>query len=249
MKFVFQPLIDVGSSSLLGFEALTRFADGLGPAQHFQAARDEGRLVELELRAIQGILEASALLPTGVLVTLNASGSTIESFAGSSLRLDPRLVWGLELNEQSDPAVCARARQLADAMGCLLLIDDAGVAHATRERIVQLHPDIVKLDRTMITGYEQDLRIRTLVDSLLQAANSIGAKTLAEGVETIGQLQLVERLGFDYAQGFHFSPGRPGEEIGVMLQDLDRRLGIGIPAPLTGVRTLGAREPDHRQYP
>lgn len=107
MKFVFQPLIDVGSSSLLGFEALTRFADGLGPAQHFQAARDEGRLVELELRAIQGILEASALLPTGVLVTLNASGSTIESFAGSSLRLDPRLVWGLELNEQSDPAVCA----------------------------------------------------------------------------------------------------------------------------------------------
>jgi len=228
VKFVFQPLIELAGSSLLGFEALTRFPDQADPSSQFEEARREGRLTGLELRAIKGILEASTSLPSGVLVTLNASGPTIEEFARSGLKLDQRLVWGLELNELSEPEVSDAARRLADLMGCLLLIDDAGVAHATQDRILRLRPDIVKLDRTMIGDYAQSAKIRKLVDTLLAAATEVGAKTLAEGVETAEHLDLVNALGFDYAQGYYFSPARLGDEVTEMLQDLRDRLEIDV---------------------
>ncbi|WP_404288053.1 EAL domain-containing protein [Glutamicibacter arilaitensis] len=230
MKFVFQPLIDLTKWSLLGFEALARFEDSASPAEHFDAARGEGRLTDLELQAIEGIIAATSSLPDGTLVTLNASGPTIEAFSNSPLALDPRLKWGLELNEQSEPCVCDGARRLATSLDCLLLIDDAGVAHATRERILRLCPDIVKLDRTMISEYGESEQVRLMVDSLLEAATSIGAKTLAEGVESPQQLELVRTLGFDYAQGYYFSPGQQVNQLRSTLSALHRRIGIDIPS-------------------
>lgn len=229
MKFVFQPIIELRPRKLLGFEALTRFDSGQGPAEVFAVARREGRLLDLERAAISGIISASAALPSGVLTTLNASGPTIDSFASSGLKLDDRLVWGLELNELSAPCVSETARGMADTLGCLLLVDDAGVAHATEDRILSLRPDIVKLDRSMIVGYEQSSEIRELVDTLVVAAARVGSKTLAEGIETTAQLELAETLGFDYVQGFYFSPGQPPTRIASTLQDLHRRFGIDVP--------------------
>ncbi|NAZ17002.1 EAL domain-containing protein [Glutamicibacter soli] len=229
MKFVFQPLIDLRNKTLLGFEALTRFDDGRGPQEHFSQARAEGRLIDLELEAIRGILEASRELPDGYLVTLNASGPTIEAFAAAALQLDARLVWGLELNEESEPCSSGRARQYADTLGCLLLIDDAGVAYANRERIECLHPDIVKLDRSMITNYGSSAKVRGMVANLLEAARETGAKTLAEGIETPEHLDLIDELGFSYAQGFYYSRGLPAQELAGAMHELNRRVGIDIP--------------------
>ncbi|WP_345471635.1 EAL domain-containing protein [Glutamicibacter ectropisis] len=229
MKFAFQPLIDLHSKTLLGFEALARFDDGRGPHEHFAQAAAEGRLISLELEAIEQILSASAAIPDGMLLTVNASGPTIEAFATAGQRLDARLTWGLELNEESAPELCARARSYADLLGCLLLIDDAGVGYATAERIMLLKPNIVKLDRTMIGRYASSECIRDLVDSLLEAARRTGAKTLAEGVETEEHLELVQLLGFDYAQGYYFSPGLLEGDLAAGMRDLGRRVGIDIP--------------------
>ena len=229
MKFVFQPLIDLRNKTLLGFDALTRFDDGRGPQEHFSEARAEGRIVELELEAIKGILDASRRLPDEYLVTLNASGPTIEAFAASAMKLDERLVWGLELNEESEPCSSGRARQYADTLGCLLLIDDAGVAYANRERIECLHPDIVKLDRSMIINYESSAEVRGMVANLLEAARETGARTLAEGIETPEHIELVDRLGFSYAQGFYYSRGLPAAELADAMRELNRRVGIDTP--------------------
>lgn len=229
MKFVFQPLIELQPLRLLGFEALTRFPDGASPAAVFDTARRDGTLVQLELQAIKGILADCTRLPDGVFVTLNASGATIESFAKSGLQPDARLSWGIELTEDSAPADCTRVRAIADAIPCLLLIDDAGVAHATTQRILSLRPDIVKLDRSMLIKYEHSPSTRALVDTLLDTARTVQAKTLAEGVETPAHLELVTSLGIEYAQGFHFSPGRPVDELADMLKDLNRRFGVDVP--------------------
>ncbi|MFJ2621736.1 EAL domain-containing protein [Glutamicibacter sp. NPDC087344] len=229
VKFVFQPLIDLQDKTLLGFEALARFDDGRGPHEHFTQARADGTLVALELEAIQGIIDASNELPDDYLITLNASGPSIEAFAESALSLDQRLVWGLELNEESEPCSSGRARQYADMLGCLLLIDDAGVAYANRERIECLSPDIVKLDRSMIRDYESSDTVRRMVHNLLEAARQTNAKTLAEGIETPEHVELVARLGFAYAQGFFYSQGLPANQLSSAMKELSQRTGINTP--------------------
>ncbi|MFJ2350778.1 EAL domain-containing protein [Glutamicibacter sp. NPDC087673] len=229
MKFVFQPLINLRSTTLLGFEALARFSDGRSPDEHFSAARAEGNLVELELRALERIVESSQGLPDGLLLTMNASGPAIRAFAHSEPALDPRLLWGLELHEQSAPEVCDAARIHADELGCLLLVDDAGIGYATRGRILRLKPHIVKLDRSLFIHYLASTQAREHVGILLAAAREIGARTLVEGIETGEHLDLARKLDFDYAQGFYFSPGIELAGLPAAMHELHGRLGIDIP--------------------
>lgn len=229
MKFVFQPLMDLRRHAVAGFEALARFRDGRGPDVHFNEASLAGSLVELELHALDQILAASQAIPDGLLLTMNASGPAIDAFAKLRPALDPRLVWGLELHEQSAPGLCCRARISADELGCLLLVDDAGIGYATRERITMLNPHIVKLDRSLFIAYQSSPDARQHVDLLLAAAREIGAKTLVEGVETAQHLALARELDFDYAQGFYFSPGIEPGQLPQAMAELGRRLGVDTP--------------------
>lgn len=230
MHFVFQPLIDVAQWAVFGFEALTRFDDAVSPDVHFRSAHAENRLTELELQVIAGIVQASVQLPSGVLLTLNASGPTIEALGSAPVEMNARLSWGLELNELSEPYLCNQTRNIATSLGCLLLIDDAGIGYANRARILQLTPDVVKLDRSMISSYAGSAEVRALVDSLLSAAKETGAKTLAEGLETAEDLELIRHLAIDYAQGFYFAAGHRTEQLPMILDDLNRRLGINVPS-------------------
>ncbi|HJX76727.1 EAL domain-containing protein [Glutamicibacter sp.] len=230
MHFVFQPLIDVDQWTVFGFEALTRFDDEVSPDVHFRNAYTENRLTELELQVIDGIIQASVHLPSGMLLTLNASGPTIEALGAATVEMDARLTWGLELNELSEPCLCNQARNIATSLNCLLLIDDAGIGYANRSRILELEPDVVKLDRSMISSYAESAEVRKLVDSLLSAARETGAKTLAEGLETAEDLELIRHLAIDYAQGFYFAAGNRTEQLPMILDDLHRRLGINVPS-------------------
>lgn len=229
VKIVFQPLIDLRKNSLLGFEALARFKDGQSPTTHFRQARDEGRLVELEHRAIDLVIEASHSIPDGLLVTFNASGESIQAFSKFPHRLDPRLKWGLELTEETSPGCSCGARKVADELGALLLVDDAGAAFSNQERILTSSPDIVKFDRPLIWNYNDCMYTKDKAHSLLAAAQHAGAKTLAEGIETPEHLDLVMSLGFDYAQGFYYSPGVAPEELADAMRTLQGRVGIDVP--------------------
>jgi len=229
VKFVFQPVIDLKRTSLLGFEALARFSDGRSPNLHFNQARSEGRLIELEHQAIKQIVASTDCIPDGYLVTMNASGESIQYFSDLTCLLDRRLRWGLELNEGSEPSGCTEVRRITQELNVQLLVDDAGVAYATRERIMNLRPDIVKLDRSLVAGYLGSPDVQELTHSLLRAARSCGAKTLAEGVETQGDVDLVDSLGFDYAQGYFYHRGLPPADLAEGMRDLNRRVGIDVP--------------------
>lgn len=229
MKFVFQPLIDLQRHALAGFEALARFRDGRTAQAHFDEARLAGRLVDLELRALERVIDASQAIPDGLLLTMNASGPAIDAFAQQHPQLDPRLAWGLELHELSAPELSGRARISADELGCLLLVDDAGIGYATHERINMLKPHIVKLDRSLFTRYQSSSTAREHADLLMDAARGINAQTLVEGVETAQHLALARDLGFDYAQGFYFSPGLDTQQLPEAMAGLRQRLGIDTP--------------------
>ncbi|MCD2497073.1 EAL domain-containing protein [Microbacterium nymphoidis] len=207
MAVVFQPIVDLRDESVAGVEALSRFADGRTPEEHLAQARARGTLVELELSLLADIRRAAAAIPDGWLITCNASGPTFDALENERVAFDRRLRWGLELSELSAPAACAAARRISTALGCLLLLDDAGAAHSTVERIQELRPDIVKLDRFIVATYEDDVATQALAARLCDAARAVGARLLVEGIETPRQAALARDLGAEYAQGYLF--GRP----------------------------------------
>lgn len=200
---VFQPIVDLHTGETIGFEALARFHDGRGPAERLAEARAAGTLVELELRLIEQTAATSRLIPEGMLVTVNASGPTLDRLRADGPRLDERLRWGVELSEASSDEESARAREACDALGCLLLIDDAGTDCSTVERIRTLRPDMVKLDRSLVAGHPTPAALEALV----AAAGEVEARLIAEGVESAAEEDLVRSLGIGLAQGFRY--GRP----------------------------------------
>jgi EAL domain-containing protein (putative c-di-GMP-specific phosphodiesterase class I) len=86
-------------------------------------------------------------------------------------------------------------------------IDDAGAGFASLRHILELEPDVVKLDIGLIRGIDTDLARQALTAGMSHYARSTNTLLVAEGVETAGEAETVRRLGVHYAQGFYF--GRP----------------------------------------
>lgn len=222
----FQPIVRLRDMRVVGFEALARFDDGVSPLEHLRTAEQSGEREQLELRLIETAVVAAAALPRSAFVTLNASGRTmVDPFLAELLQRGERC-WGLELFEGSPPEECRAVREQVDQLEGFLLIDDAGSAFADENRIRELRPDIVKIDRALFWDSLAGVDGRRRIDSILTAAGSAGARSLVEGIEDAGQLDAAVALGVDYGQGYHL--GRPTSAEGVpeMLADLERRVGV-----------------------
>ena len=111
-------------------------------------------------------------------------------------------------------------------MGALISVDDAGSGYSTLTHILMLAPDIIKLDRELITGIDLDPVRRALVTSLVSFAGETGAKILAEGIENADELETVRSLGVLFGQGFHLARPAPLDQL-----DLVGAPGVGWHAP------------------
>lgn len=202
----FQCMVELATETVIGYEALARFADGRSPQDHLADAAAADHLVELEIALLRSAIAAADAIPHEYAVTLNASAETIDSPAIDDLFPAGRL-WGIELAETSLPESDDRLRRRTHELGVLLLIDDAGTAHATTEWVEALHPDIVKVDRSIIQAACLGGAGREELESFLVAARAIGATTVAEGVETDEHARMAQSAGIDFAQGWRY--GRP----------------------------------------
>lgn len=222
----FQPIVDVQLMRVVGFEALARFEDGVSPLEHLRVAEERGERAQLELQLIESAVDAVAALPAEGFVTLNVSGRTMSfpQLAETLRRCDRS--WGLELFEGAEPDECLAIREQVDELGGFLLIDDAGAGFADENRIRQLHPDIVKIDRALFWQSLSDADGKHRIQSILDAARDVSARTLVEGVEDEAQLEAVRDLGADLAQGYHLGRPSPVDGVAEMLADLQRRVGV-----------------------
>jgi EAL domain-containing protein (putative c-di-GMP-specific phosphodiesterase class I) len=94
------------------------------------------------------------------------------------------------------------------AAGLRLAIDDVGAGYSSLRHIVLTAPDVIKLDRSIVTGVGTDPVLRTLVRSLVDFARGCGSRVVAEGVETAEDASALRSVGVDFGQGWHY--GRPG---------------------------------------
>jgi EAL domain-containing protein (putative c-di-GMP-specific phosphodiesterase class I)/DNA-binding response OmpR family regulator len=209
-RTVYQPIVELPDGAIVGYEALTRFDDGVRPDIRFQEATTAGLGNEFQAAAIARALETAARMPAELMLTLNASpgfvlqGKNIRQLIGGSER--PIV---LELTEHSridDYDVLRTA--LGDIDGNVkVAVDDAGAGYASLRHILELKPAFAKLDISLVHGIEGDTVRQALVAGLRYFAARSGCVLIAEGVETTAEAAVLQRLGIGLAQGYLF--GRP----------------------------------------
>lgn len=209
-----QPIMDLASGDIDGYEALARFPDALGatPDRWFAAADRVGLGTALESSAVQAAMRLLARLPDRVSLGINVSAPALlarDGIVEMFLRPEaPRLV--LELTEHHDIcdhdalwAALARVRE----RGVRIAIDDAGSGYAGLERILRLAPEILKLDRALVNGIAEHPGRQAMCEAMVGFTRRMGATLVAEGVETDADLCKLRALGVHHAQGYLL--GRP----------------------------------------
>lgn len=209
-SIVYQPIIDLTGRGVVGYESLSRFSSGGGPDTWFADAFKADRGPELELTAIRSAVQGLAMFDEAY-VAVNASPSTVLTGGLQAALGDARLERiVLEITEHAE---VSNYRELNTALlplraqGLRLAVDDAGAGFASFQHILQMSPDIIKLDRSWTHDIDQDVARRHLVGALVGFAAQVGSSVLAEGIETEKELVTVRSLGISLGQGYFL--GRP----------------------------------------
>ncbi len=218
LKMVFQPIAACGTSSVFGYEALMRSGEPSlpHPGAVLEAGEKLGRLHDIGRRVRQLTAEAFANAPAGALLFLNLHACDLEDaelFDPSSpiARMADRVV--LEITERADfqkihdgPARITTLR----ALGFRIAVDDLGAGYAGLTSLVDLDPEIVKLDMALVRDIDQEPRKRHVVGSLIRLCTELNRQVIAEGVETAAELAVLRELNCDLVQGYFLArPGPP----------------------------------------
>jgi PAS domain S-box-containing protein len=208
---VFQPIVDLRNDLTIGYEALTRFADGAPPDRRFADAAAIGLESELELATLAAAIDAAR---TGIsrsrFIHLNVSPALV--LEGTHLRrlirdVPHRLV--LEITEHAIVRDYAAFRRGIAGLGrpVRLAVDDAGAGFVSLRHILELDPSFVKLDISLIQDIDRDPARQALVAGMRHFARTTKRRLIAEGVETEAEAQTLAQLDIRLVQGYRF--GRP----------------------------------------
>ena len=207
---VFQPIRDLGSNRIVGYEALTRFDTPHTPQRLFDHAALVGRGKDLEAATMQAAIKAAAELPAHTWVSVNSSAAllmdtdTIRTILDA---LDRPVV--IEISEHrmitDYRPITAAMRRLGP--GRTLAVDDAGSGLASLRDIAKVRPAYVKMDIGLVQGAATDPSRRALVAGFVHFAQEADFVLVAEGIQTEEDLETLKRLGVTLGQGYLL--GRP----------------------------------------
>ena len=219
----FQPIVDLQGDGIVGYEALIRGpADSPfhAPLNLFDAALRRGRLTELELLCRETNVRSFVkhMLPGRLFLNVCPEAFLDPNFPVGFTRrlmeeyqLDPARVV-IELTEQQpieDYQLLQEALQHYRAMGFSVALDDLGSAYAGLRNWAELNPNFVKFDKHFIQGIDRDAKKQQFIQSLVEIARHLGSITIAEGIETRAEYQMVQSLGVNYGQGNYFDRPSP----------------------------------------
>jgi EAL domain-containing protein (putative c-di-GMP-specific phosphodiesterase class I) len=204
-----QPIVELTTGDIAGYEMLSRFTGDwrAAPDLWFEAAEQWGFNARLQARALSAGIAARERLPPNTFLTVNIDPHLLTHPDVAAALESPgdlsRVV--LELTEHTRAGDEGAARTVVDlvrAAGAKIAMDDAGTGYAGLSTLLTLRPDIVKLDRELITGLDRDPVKRALVEVFGDLAGRMDAWVLAEGMETRGELDSVIGLGVPLGQGW-----------------------------------------------
>ena len=211
-----QPIHSLADGKPVGIECLARFPDlkKRGPNSWFDDAESVGLGVELEMAAVRVALETLSHVPEGIFAAINASPKAILSgaLAAELQGFEPSgnaLV--IEVTEHHQVEDFADLRRALDAIRdrALIAIDDVGTGYAGLRHIVDLKPDLLKMDMSLTREVNLDPVRRSLTAALAGFAREIDCVLIAEGIETAEECEELKRIGVDFGQGYFFARPLP----------------------------------------
>lgn len=222
LRMVFQPVVEITSADVRGYEALVRgpAQSGFGtPATLFELAGNANLTGELVRACFECAFDSVYEMPLDSSLFLNVTPALLhdEHFRRRVLAPDGRGVPPgrivLELSEHvavRNYDFLARSLREAREAGVRLAIDDMGVGYSNLNHLLRLQPDYLKLDISLIRDVHNDAAKRALIGSMVVAAQAVGAHVIAEGIEQEAEREALIALGVPLAQGFLF--GYPSPE-------------------------------------
>jgi EAL domain-containing protein (putative c-di-GMP-specific phosphodiesterase class I)/GGDEF domain-containing protein len=216
---LFQPILDMGSGTILGFEGLIRGPSDSplhAPGKLFPVARQFGLAFELESLCRQVVVERFVELNLPGMLFLNVSpdvllqhnSRTDLEFVPAAALAPSRVVIELTENEpaydcQLDMLVAAAAEYRGQ--GFKVAIDDLGEGYSSLRLWSELRPDYVKIDRHFIQNIDKDPVKAQFVRAIKEIADNAGSRVIAEGIETHAELVVVRGFGVCAGQGYHIA--------------------------------------------
>lgn len=201
---VYQPIVELAGSRVIGYEALMRFDDGTPPDELFGAAARTGAGPALERATLEASLAGSRSLPDGAWLSLNVSPAfAVSGDLRAVLASRPRSIV-VEITEHERIADYGAIRDAIAALGAdvRVAVDDAGAGIANFGHIVELRPDYLKLDATLVRDIDADSTRQGLVVGLLAFAQATGTSVIAEGIASVAELATLRSLGVGLGQGY-----------------------------------------------
>ena len=240
LRTALQPIFSISHKRIVGYEALIRAFDtdnaSVLPLHLFQLPTTEPENVLLDrlcrylhIQNYSSMSDQVNWLFLNVSPKVVASGRQNDSFFGQLLErtgLPPHRVV-IEIVEQptDDSQQLRETVAYYQSLGCLTAIDDFGAGHSNFERIWNLSPDIVKLDRTLLTRAIEDKKARQILNGIASLLHQSGCLVLLEGVESHDQAMIAIDAGVDFVQGFYFcKPSLDLANINRNTPDLERLL-------------------------
>ena len=224
-----QPIYHIEGCTIIGFEALARFGGRNDTAETFRVAAERGLGVEIEIVALTAALRRLDELPGRTPLGVNLSASALADARVREL-LDGvdtgRLV--VELTQQSEVTNVAELRASCRSLqsaGAVFCIDGAGHGFFQKERIIELEPEMIKIDRSLVRGCDGTDEGRRRILDLVALSRRIGALSVGIGVERQEELATLANLGVDAVQGHLL--GKPSVDLSVFTDSATARLALG----------------------
>ena len=225
----YQPIVDLASGQLTGFEVLARWRHPdrglLGPDQFLPMAEETGLIGEVGANVLRASLaqlgrwQTSVPSLANVTLAVNVSVRQLvdarfndvvrEALAETGVRADS--LW-LEITEtalMSDVKAATIALRNLRSLGLHLSVDDFGTGYSSLTYLKRFPVEAIKVDRTFVKGLGIDAEDTTIVEAVVNLGKSLGLAVVAEGVETPLQLSRLREMGCDRAQGYLFGRPRP----------------------------------------
>lgn len=218
LSIALQPIVDLDTRRVVGAEALARFSDESGerlPTEEtFIDAHTLGLGVELELAVIELALRNQGRLPEGLYLALNVSpallgGQELESVVERGEHGPRPLV--VELTEHQaveDYVQLDGALERLRTYGVRVAVDDVGSGFASFRHVTRVKPEILKLDRSLVSGIDDDPVRQSLAAAIVSFARDVNAIVVSEGIESGDELSCLMELAIGCGQGFYLA--RPG---------------------------------------
>ena len=228
MSTLLQPIVGLRQGNTIGVEALTRFTRPpiRPPDLWFARAARLGVATQLELAAIERALALLDRVPARWHVAVNAAPAVLATGGVARLldRADASRVV-VEVTEHAEVDDYDRVGAALDdlrRMGVRIAVDDVGAGFSSFRHVLNLRPDILKVDRSLVRGCDGDGMRRAMVESIVGFARRARATVVAEAVETPTELATLQALGVDAAQGYLFAAPSDPEDL---------RVGYPVHAP------------------